>query len=800
MCAYQDYIDNFEFSGISNISSGGSNCGTPQNPGNAYIYNSNMQASVTQGSRYAIYLQARTGRGSRDQGFGVWIDYNQDGDFDDAGEFVYANPSPNTTLNIDSVTIPYSAKTGVTRLRVRCLRNSVVSANQSCVNFNRGETEDYNIDIKALQAPPLTDFEANVTFTCNGQVQFTDLTPNSTTSWLWEFGDGDTSHQQNPTHTYSSSGTYTVKLTARNSHGSKTTTKTNYITVNLGNAPMAPQCTSSTSSSAQGFGITSFDFAGISQTSGDASNGYEDFSCNQGSVTQGLRYRMEFGSTSAPANQSYRAWIDYNGDGVFSNQELVLNQDNSSEADGFVTIPGNSVTNRSLRVRVAAVYYLSAPSGSAFTACASLTNGQMEDYSIKISPNTNPPKSDFEAVAFKSCDGKVEFIDRSTNIPTSWKWDFGDGNTSTVKNPTHTYSASGNYDVSLKVSNAHGSDSTIKTGYVVVDLSKGVKSACTPTTQRHIDDYGIHYVLFNTINNTSSDGQDGYQDFSCSYQTTVDAEQEYAIEIKTGSLNKEDVKVWIDYDNDGSFNNVTELVSTSLNDTLHRDTIKISKASIKYKVLRMRITSDIVGTNLDACDNPTYGQTEDYGILIQGDTNSSNAPAARFTVDSTLNCLGTVQFTDQSTNNPGSWLWDFGDGNSSTLQNPKHTYSANGKYTVKLTVTNSFGADSESKTDYVEKDARHCSGNVGWEELSKLSLRIYPNPSRGIINVEFPNESVKKYDLCLYSIDGQVIYLTSMKVAPSEVKQIRLDNYNSGIYFLEVSGENHYQLSKMILH
>src|SRR5690606_10272909 len=54
----------------------------------------------------------------------------------------------------------------------------------------------------------------------------------------------------------------------------------------------------------------------------------------------------------------------------------------------------------------------------------------------------------------------------------------------------------------------------------------------------------------------------------------------------------------------------------------------------------------------------------------------------------------TVQFTDTSTGSPTKWEWDFGDGGKSTSKNPSHTYSGAGTYTVKLTVTNSYGSDT----------------------------------------------------------------------------------------------------------
>jgi len=61
----------------------------------------------------------------------------------------------------------------------------------------------------------------------------------------------------------------------------------------------------------------------------------------------------------------------------------------------------------------------------------------------------------------------------------------------------------------------------------------------------------------------------------------------------------------------------------------------------------------------------------------------------------------TVQFTDQSTGNPTSWAWTFGDGGTSTLQNPSHTYSRKGSFTVTLTATNSNGSDSLTRSKYI---------------------------------------------------------------------------------------------------
>jgi YVTN family beta-propeller protein len=62
----------------------------------------------------------------------------------------------------------------------------------------------------------------------------------------------------------------------------------------------------------------------------------------------------------------------------------------------------------------------------------------------------------------------VSFTDNSTGTPTAWKWTFGDGTNSTVKNPTHKYSQEGNYTVKLTATNAAGSNTTTKTNYIKV--------------------------------------------------------------------------------------------------------------------------------------------------------------------------------------------------------------------------------------------------------------------------------------------------------------------------------------------
>ncbi len=87
--------------------------------------------------------------------------------------------------------------------------------------------------------PPIAAFEANVTETCTGEINFTDNSTFSPDTWAWDFGDGETSDEANPAHTYLLDGTYTVSLTVSNTAGTDSETITAYIVVDRPDAPTA---------------------------------------------------------------------------------------------------------------------------------------------------------------------------------------------------------------------------------------------------------------------------------------------------------------------------------------------------------------------------------------------------------------------------------------------------------------------------------------------------------------------------------------------------------------------------------
>jgi PKD repeat protein len=473
---------------------------------------------------------------------------------------------------------------------------------------------DIQLDWTEPAIPPTAEFTASTLFTCSGSICFSDLSTNSPTQWLWDFGDGTTDNVQNPCHTYTSNGTYTITLTATNTFGSDSEIKTSFITVNLSAAtPAASSCTPSTLTGTLGFGITNVLFNTINNSSGDGSEGYGDFTCQQTTLFAGQSYNLEVVFTG-PTTLNGAAWIDYNNDGVLDDvTEKVAVTNGGMSINETVVIPASAVLDLPLRFRVSADYdFLSPP-----TSCSDLDYGQAEDYTVIIEQDTSPPDAAFTSNILVSCDGVVTFQDLSTNIPIAWLWNFGDGATDVAQNPTHTYAASGTYDVTLIASNAFGNDTEVSVGYITVNLVDVLTSAsCTPSTLGYCCDYGIYRVKLNTINNSTPNGEEGYQDYSCEHNTSIEIDLNYSLQVRTGP-NVQDTKVWIDYNNDGSFDDVTELVM---------DAPSQIDPSMMYSPppgipllntpLRLRVMSDVVGGITDACSDQNFGQTEDYGVTF----------------------------------------------------------------------------------------------------------------------------------------------------------------------------------------
>jgi PKD repeat protein len=234
---------------------------------------------------------------------------------------------------------------------------------------------------------PTANFSATPTSgTTSTSIQFTDTSTNTPTSRSWNFGDGQTSTAQNPTHTYNAAGTYTVTLTVSNSAGSDSEIKTNYITITAGTQPPVANFSATPRSGNASLTVQFTDLSTNTPTSWDWNFG-------DGSA---------HGTTKNPSHQ-------YTSAGTYT---ITLTATNSGGSDG--------------ETKTGYVTVSATPAPVAAFAATPISG--------------NAPLT-------------VQFTNQSTNS-TSWSWDFGDGQTSTAQNPSHTYTTPGTYSPSLTANNA----------------------------------------------------------------------------------------------------------------------------------------------------------------------------------------------------------------------------------------------------------------------------------------------------------------------------------------------------------
>lgn len=152
----------------------------------------------------------------------------------------------------------------------------------------------------------------------------------------------------------------------------------------------------------------------------------------------------------------------------------------------------------------------------------------------------------------------------------------------------------------------------------------------------------------------------------------------------------------------------------------------------------------------------------------------------------------SVQFTDASSGIPTSWKWYFGDGDTSTQQNPSHIYIADGLYTVKLVVESNTAKDSIEKVDYINV------GGIGFEDIDlDKHLRIYPNPIQQGSSLYIDYEQVKIVNIELLNIVGKVM-TTSIERSTGQIK-INTSDLSSGIYILKLQSSTGDMLMRKII-
>ena len=338
----------------------------------------------------------------------------------------------------------------------------------------------------ATLRPPIAALSANVT---SGTIPFTVLfsdksTGGSPTKWAWSFGDGTSSIEKNPVHTYSKAGKYTVSLTASNAAGSNKVTKSSYITTTVLKPPVSSFSAIPTSGSTP-----------LKVTFADKSTG----------VITAWSWNFGDGTSSVEKNPVHM----YSKIGKYT---VSLTASNSAGSNKLTR--SSYITVTALKPPVAA-FSVSSTSGNApfkvtftdkSTGSPTSWNWVFGDGSTSTHQNTDhtysgagkytvsltarnaagsntltrsgyinvvaPRKTPIGVFSASPTSGKaplkVQFTDKSTGSSTSWSWKFGDGTSSTTRNPVHTYTKKGKYTVSLTAGNSLGSNTNTMPGYITV--------------------------------------------------------------------------------------------------------------------------------------------------------------------------------------------------------------------------------------------------------------------------------------------------------------------------------------------
>ena len=318
-----------------------------------------------------------------------------------------------------------------------------------------------------LGSLPVANFTAeNISVVEGGYINFTDLSENSLTRiWTFEGGNPASSASGNPSVQYNTPGKYDVSLTVFNNDKTDSKTIMGYINVNQ---YIPEYCESKGSALNEWIGAVNFGSQqNVSGSSGSA--GYQDFTGNfiynvDAGATVSFALTPDF-SSSALA-ETWRIWIDYNGDKDFDDVgELIYTSPLSTGVVRNVTVIPSGL-NITTRMRV------SMKRNSGPSQCEIFPYGEVEDYTIKIGGGvTQAPVANFTASTTQITSGKsVTFSDASNNNPASWAWTFEGGTpaSSGLQNPIVTYPSSGIFNVTLTVTNNDGSNTSTKLDYITV--------------------------------------------------------------------------------------------------------------------------------------------------------------------------------------------------------------------------------------------------------------------------------------------------------------------------------------------
>jgi PGF-pre-PGF domain-containing protein len=319
----------------------------------------------------------------------------------------------------------------------------------------------------------------------------------------------------------------------------------------------------------------------------------------------------------------------------------------------------------------------------------------------------------------------VKFNDTSANFPTMWNWSFGDTswfNTTdpSLRNATKNYPSGGNYTITLNVSNSGGSDSAshfvdvwnrttndfvanvtsgnvtfpvlfTDTSYNATSWSWIFDGMNTSTSQNPVFEYAVPGIY--SVNHSSSNAHDTFWTNKTNYIVAYLPVVMAPISDFTGTPASGIAPLTVQFTDQSTGS------PTSWNWSFGDGNYSTLQNPAHTYAFAGAFTVSLNAINAAGSNLSTRSNYIDV-------TSSIIPPTASFTGIPTTGAVPlTVQFTDTSTGSPTSWNWSFGDGSYRTSQNPLHTYSAIGTFTVSLNATNSAGSNATIRTNYITVSA-----------------------------------------------------------------------------------------------
>lgn len=558
-----------------------------------------------------------------------------------------------------------------------------------------------------IHPKPVTTFTASPVTGCfnNQPVSFISNSQHAV-SYQWNFGNGQTSVQQNPSHTYSNAGPFTVTLITTSAFGCKDTlVKSNYI--HFLDNPVPVINTSSTGGcSPKSIGFTSNAQNVAAYTWNFGNNQYSNlpnpyfFYSTGGNYTTTLTVTYQNGcsntSQPVPVNILQTPNVYYYTTNNTGCSPLTVQFHCSTPATGNTFNWNFGDGGTSNQNSPSHVY----TSQGLFTTSVTVTNvnGCSASYAYSAPVVVNNPDASFHTDVTSGCPPlQVSFYSHAGSGAASYLWNFGDGTTSTQAHPVHLYTSAGVYTPSLTVTDASGCTATYSLPAPISAAQTATNfitpppvTACAPFTVGFSDNsFGAASWNWNFGDGNSSSQQNPTHTYTTPGTYTVSLTTMtngigcgqnipvYRIfNIKGGKANfsfqTEQCPPYIAYFQDSSINAVSWLWNFGDGTTSTQQNPTHTYANPGSYTVSLTITT------ADGC---TYTSTHNYAVNFQP---LSASPIAT-TTDTVLPL--NVQFYANSQGATG-WLWTFGDGTTSTLQNPLHTFYTAPPYSITLTLFN----------------------------------------------------------------------------------------------------------------